>query len=135
MSNSNFEVALAKEVCPVCAKEFDGPIIMNTYLTEEAAKKVKDLHQKPIGYMKEPCKECQEYMKQGVIVIGIDPEKTESMSNPYRSGAFAVVKPDLFERQLGTDAELDSTLHKIIEKRVTYMDHRTMIDLGMIKEE
>ena len=49
--NNNLEVSLVKELCPVCCKEIDGPIIMNRILTEEYAKNVKDLHNRVIGFV------------------------------------------------------------------------------------
>jgi hypothetical protein len=42
MNNSNFEVALAKEVCRVCAKQFDGPIMQNE--VEKAATKKRHIN-------------------------------------------------------------------------------------------
>ena len=35
MEKENFKVALAKELCPICGKEMDGPIIMNKKLTKK----------------------------------------------------------------------------------------------------
>jgi hypothetical protein len=135
MNNSNFEVALAKEVCQVCAKQFDGPIIMNERLTEQDAKQVRELHGKAIGYMKEPCEECQGFMEQGVVVIGIDPKNSDDMSNPYRTGDFVVVKDAFFEKQFGINDDLDRTLNVILDKRVTFMDSETMIKFGLKQVE
>lgn len=76
MNDGKVGVALCKEACPVCAKLFDGPIVMNTYLTKSASEKVKKLHGQTIGFMKEPCDECKGYMKQGIIFVTIDEAKT-----------------------------------------------------------
>ena len=43
-------VALVKEACPACGKLQDGPIIMNTLLTEKLAKKVEAMHGETIGH-------------------------------------------------------------------------------------
>lgn len=46
----------------------------------------------------EPCSKCAEYMKQGIILIGIEPPEDgeiplhNGLPNPYRTGQFAVVK-------------------------------------------
>lgn len=98
---NNFEVALVKEICFVCTKTSDGPIIMNSRLTEKYAKKVKNLHNKVIGFSEKPCVACQELLKQGIALIGIDENKTEDLNNPYRTGHFAVVTEDYFNRALG----------------------------------
>jgi RNA polymerase subunit RPABC4/transcription elongation factor Spt4 len=131
MKESNFEVSLAKETCPVCAKEFDGPIVMNNLLTSEMAKKVKEIHGRSIGFKEEPCDECKGHMEKGIVIIGIDPERSEDMRNPWRTGAFVVVKDEFFERQKEfIDNEL---IDSVIQKRVTFMDHNSMVEFGMIK--
>ena len=38
MKTNNLEVSLVKELCPVCCKEMDGPIIMNKILTKKMLK-------------------------------------------------------------------------------------------------
>ena len=131
MKESNFEVSLAKETCPVCAKQFDGPIIMNSLLTPNMAKKVKELNGKSIGFLEKPCNTCKEYMDQGVVVIGVDPERSDDIKNPWRTGAFVVVKDDFFERQ---KEFLDNDLiDSILKSRVTFMNHETMVKFGMLK--
>ena len=94
MSDETLGVALTKEICPICAKTEDGPIIMNTRLSKHEAKKVNDMHGKVLQYMKEPCQECQELMKQGFILIGAVEKKTVDVTNPYRSGNIWVVKQE-----------------------------------------
>ena len=79
-------VALAKEACPVCAKTMDGPILMNTKLSGKNASEVKALHGQIIGFKDIPCDECKELLNKGFVLIGINAEKTDDMSNPYRSG-------------------------------------------------
>lgn len=85
--DDEFSVALAKEYCPVCLKEIDGPIIINNELTKEAADKVKNLHNKVIGYANHICDECKSKLKDGYVYgIGVDMKKTVSTDNPYRNG-------------------------------------------------
>lgn len=79
-------VALVKEACPVCAKALDGPIIMNTRLSEKRAEDVQALHGQIVGFRDEPCDECKELLTKGFVLIGIIEEKTEDMKNPFRSG-------------------------------------------------
>lgn len=79
-------VALAKEACPACGALVDGPILMNTKLTKKAAEETESLHGKVIGYLEKPCEKCQTLMSRGFLLIGIDMDKTEDETNPYRSG-------------------------------------------------
>ena len=46
----NLEIALTKEACLACGKLIDGPIIINSILTEKAANEIKQIHGKCIGY-------------------------------------------------------------------------------------
>lgn len=90
---NNLEVSLCKEQCFICGKETEGPIIMNSLLTEKAANEVKQLHNKCIGYSEEICSDCKKLAEQGLIVLEIDASKSES-GNPYRTGNMWVIKPD-----------------------------------------
>ena len=96
MSNSNLEVALVKELCPVCCKEIDGPIIMNKILTEEYAKNVKDLHNKVIGFADHCCEECSKYKDKAVFFVSIDESKSskDSLKNLYRTGKISGIKKE-----------------------------------------
>ena len=84
-------VALVKETCKLCGDEYDGPIIMNTVLTEGRAKKVEELHGKSVGLMKDPCDKCKDLMSQGFLLIGVIESKTTDPRDPYRNGQMWVV--------------------------------------------
>lgn len=96
MSNSNLGVALVKELCPVCCKEIDGPIIMNKILTEEYAKNVKDLHNKVIGFADHCCEECAKYKDKAVFFVSIDESKSssDSLKNLYRTGKISGIRKE-----------------------------------------
>jgi len=86
---SGFGVALTK--CFYCNEDSD--IVLNTRLTKHMAEKVEGMHGKVIN--KNPCSKCEGYMKQGIIVISIDGEKSKGdMDNPYRMGGFYVMSAD-----------------------------------------
>lgn len=95
MSN-NLEVSLVKELCPVCCKEMDGPIIMNRILTEEYAKNVKDLHNKVIGFADHCCEECAKYKDEAVFFVSIDESKSSknSLEELYRTGKISGIKKE-----------------------------------------
>ena len=94
--NNNLEVSLVKELCPVCGKEMDGPIIMNTVLTEKHAKKVRDLHNKVIGFADHCCEECAKYKDEAVFFVSIDASKSSknSLEELYRTGKISGIKKE-----------------------------------------
>ena len=96
MNNGNLGVALVKELCPVCGKEIDGPIILNSILTENEAKKVKDLHNKVIGFANHCCEECSKYKDKVVFFVSIDESKSskDSLENLYRTGKISGIKKE-----------------------------------------
>lgn len=81
----NLEVSLVKELCPVCGKEIDGPIIMNSTLTEEEANKIKELQGKVIGFADHCCEDCSKYKDDVVWLIEIDPTIDEN-NKFFRTG-------------------------------------------------
>ena len=93
----NLAVALVKELCPVCGKEMDGPIILNSILTTNVAKKVKDLHNKVIGFADHCCEECAKYKDEAVFFVSIDESKSSggSLENLYRTGKISGIKKDI----------------------------------------
>lgn len=93
---SELEVALVKELCPICCKEMNGSIIMNSILTHSAAKKVKDLHGKVIGFSENACEECAKHKDEVVYLIGIDSSQsdTKSLEGVYRTGDILGVKKE-----------------------------------------
>lgn len=100
MRNShNDQLAVSLTKCFFCLK--DDKIVMNTKLTEKHAKNVDSIHGMVIDM--DPCNECKAFMKQGLIVITINPAKSESdwnkerIPNPYRTGGWFVVKDHVAE--------------------------------------
>jgi hypothetical protein len=47
---------------------------------------------KVIGYMKEPCKECQEMMKQGFLLIGVIGKLTEDENITAQEAAMKIAQ-------------------------------------------
>lgn len=96
---SKLGVAMVKEICPICAKtEMDGGIVMNKRLSEPMAEKVESMHNKVIGFSKEPCDKCKEYKAMGFVLIGVVEKKTDDATNPYRSGNIWVVKQEVADQ-------------------------------------
>ena len=51
---------------------------------------------------KVPCPKCQAFMKQGIILLSVGPDKTDDKSNPYRTGVWCVPKEEAYVRIFGT---------------------------------
>lgn len=106
MRNShNDKLAVSLTKCFFCNK--DDKIVLNKTLTERHAKNVESMHGMIIDM--DPCNECKDFMKQGLIVITIDPSRSEPdwnkerIPNPYRTGGWFVVKDrvaDIFDDKM-----------------------------------
>ena len=130
--SEKLETALVKEICIVCLKEQDGPTLMNTILTESEAKKVKELHQKVIGFTDKPCNKCQEEMKDAFMFIGFDEEKSDMDNLPqgfFRTGHGVGVKKDIPLVQ----EWVKDNIPNAIEKGFCFIPHVVMKNLGLIK--
>ena len=125
--SSKVGAALLKYVCPICGQinEDASAIAINSLLTEKTAKEVEDMNNKIVGFSEKPCKECQSYIDKGAFfVIGIDSEKSDDMSNPYRTGHLVGIKRESeFVKHLPEEYQ---------KKDAIYMDYREMEKFGMI---
>jgi hypothetical protein len=91
----NFETSLVNYLCPICTDVAEQCIILNSLLTEEAAKEVAELNGKAVGFADHACDECAKH-KDAIYLIGMDPDKSEgyTLSTIYRSGKIVAVKRD-----------------------------------------
>lgn len=132
MKTNNLEVSLVKELCPVCCKEMDGPIIMNKILTEKNAKNVKDLHNKVIGFADHCCEECSKYKDRVVFFVSIDASKSsnDSLENLYRTGKIIGIKKEADIIESFKDYIItikDGT-------QIVFIDEETGKNLGIFKD-
>ena len=129
MATKDFGVAIIKYICPICgqAKEDLSAVVMNSKLTKKAADEVKAMHNQVVGFSDKPCKECQSYIDRGAFfVIGVDADKTDDMSNPYRSGHLVGIKKESeFYKHLPDEYK---------KKDAVYMDYREMENIGLIQK-
>lgn len=93
---NELEIALVKELCPICCREIDGPIIMNSILTVSEAEKVKELQEKIIGFSENACEECAKHKDEIVYLIGIDPTQSNlnKLEELYRTGDILGIKKE-----------------------------------------
>ena len=92
--NKENTIGVALTKCYFCGADSD--IILNQRLTVSEARKVEAMHGKVVSM--DPCPKCAEYMKRGIVLIGIDPDKSEPgwnkggrIPNPHRTGHYIVI--------------------------------------------
>ncbi len=128
MEENKLGTAIVKYVCPICGQinEEASAIVLNKRLTRADANKVKEMHNKVVGYSDKPCKECQKILDQDAFfVIGIDPEKSDDMKNPWRTGHLVgIKKASEFYQHLPEEYK---------GKNALFMDYKEMRQLGMIR--
>lgn len=122
-------LAVSMTNCFYCLKPFQ--IVMNTKLTKAEAMKVRGLHGLVLD--RTPCPECTKWMNEGIILIGIVPEKCDDnwwvppvdpedrerwLPNPYRSGHWLVVKDCFIEETI----EDEDMVKGILRSRFAFMD-------------
>lgn len=90
--NYEFPVVLTK--CYVCGEDSDILLSRRGLISKEAIDRFESMHGKVVT--KEPCSKCQDYIKQGIILISV--KDGESGDNPYRTGGWAVVKQEAAEK-------------------------------------
>lgn len=90
---NNFEAAIVKYVCPICGSVVEDNIIINSRLTEEDASKVRELHNKIVGYSDHACEECSKYKDDVVYFIEIDLEKSVG-NDMYRTGRISGIRKE-----------------------------------------
>lgn len=127
----NVKAVIVKTLCPVCCAEIEDSIIMNTLLTEEAAKEVKELEGQVVGFSDHCCEECAEYKDEVVYFVGIDAEKSSAntLEELYRTGKIVGIKKeaDIIEAFKNYIITLkDNT-------KVCFIDEASGIELGMFK--
>ena len=127
----NIGVALVKELCPVCGKPMDGPIVMNKRLTKPQKKKVEDMNGKVIGFADHCCEECTKYKDNVVFFIGINESKSspKSLEDMYRTGQISGVKKDAEV----IDIVKDYIITWKDETKLIFMDEKVGKAIGVFK--
>lgn len=128
MENNNFEVAITKTACPICAKKEDGDLVLNNRIDRYSAAQVKKLHGQVVGW--KICNECEEAKNKGAFfLVEVDPSKSEikdgkiSPEGAYRTGRLWGVKREaassIFGRPI-TDKDL-----------IAFIDPETAAKIGL----
>jgi hypothetical protein len=120
-------IGVGLTMCYFCGEP--NEIVMNTRLTEGAAKLAEEVNGKVINM--EPCQKCSELMKLGIILITIDPDRSDKdwhkqrNPNPYRTGGFFVLKDSAIRRIFQND-----TADWALKHRFMFIEHEAAVQLG-----
>ena len=126
-----FETGIIYELCLLCGEKHNESVIINTLFIEKEAQKIKDLHNKIVGFSKEPCKKCKENIETAFMFIGFDEKKSDMNNLPegfYRSGHIVGVKKDI---PLVQEFVKEHSL-QAIEKGYIFFPYKLMIQFGLI---
>lgn len=121
------EIALTR--CYFCGE--GASILLAT--NQRGNKQVKEAEGKVIDM--NPCSICKSLMEQGVILIAIDPEKSDPgwendpMPNPYRTGGWWVIKDEGAKRVFPEDVA-----NRLIKDRWTFLDDAVAEMIGLYDE-
>src|ERR1043165_3388894 len=125
--NSDGFVALTK--CYFCLK--DDKLLLNTR-PDKFNKHVAEAHGCVVDM--DPCVECKKHMQDGIILISIDPEKSEPgwnkerIPNPYRTGGWWVIKEHAVKRMFNDHG---GALAFALEHRWMFIDHKAAEQTGL----
>jgi hypothetical protein len=131
VSTTDHKMGVALTRCYFCGEA--DRIVLNTRLTEHLAKQVEEMNGKVMDL--EPCAKCAGYMSKGILLLTIDPEKSElewdksPLPNPYRTGGFFVVTDDAISRMLPEGKLRDYAL----KTRWMFIAHEAAERIGLFK--
>ena len=74
----------------------------------------------------EPCDKCKGYMKQGIILISVDEEKSDDERNPYRTGGWVVIKEKAVRHMMTEEAA-----NEICKRRVGFVPDEVWDAIGL----
>jgi hypothetical protein len=130
MNKPEIEFALTKNACPVCTKQTDGDIVVNKYIGERYAEKVRQLHGQVTGYAY--CGDCKNALEKGaVFLIEIDPALSEinnGFVNPekaHRTGRIWGIKKEAVLKIFDVEK---------IDKDIVFIDEETAQKIGLGKQ-
>jgi hypothetical protein len=113
--------------CPICLEK--SSIALPGMKIRKIAAELKSTPEKVMreGWLDHnPCNKCQGYMEMGIVLIGVDPEKTEDMKNPYRTGRMSVISEGFVRRVFSPEIVED-----ICSQRVCFVPNEVFEQLGI----
>ena len=77
----------------------------------------------------EPCADCAEKMKLGILLISVDPKRTTDKRNPYRSGGWVIIKEEAFKRAFS-----GPIVETVLKYRWTFVEDEVWDKVGLPRE-
>ena len=112
------------EQCFVCMKDVGVVLFGRLRGDVEAPRQVC------LGPNSPPCRECQEHMRKGVILVSVDEAKSVDLQNPWRTGGWVVVR-EAFVKRVFRPSELVET---VLRRRMAFMPDETWDLLELPRE-
>jgi hypothetical protein len=75
---------------------------------------------------REPCADCAKWMEQGCILMSVDPVRSVSHDDPYRTGGWIVLREEAVRRMF--DAQM---VKHVLEARVAFIEDEAWDSLGL----
>jgi hypothetical protein len=73
-----------------------------------------------------PCPDCEDHMKQGIILISVSDSADPTEDNPYRTGGWVVVRAEALARVLD-----EATTAKLLRTRWSFVPDAAWAMLGL----
>jgi hypothetical protein len=114
-------------VCFICGKD-DGTIVLPGVMHRKDDRGVVIEHDVEAPHRacwsREPCPNCKGLMQEGIILISVDPKRSESEQDPYRSGGWCVVTESYVKRIF--------TIHDaVLRARMAFIEDEVWDKLGL----
>lgn len=141
MSEQHLDIALT--VCFFCGKS-DEIVMGNRLISGRDGPIHRKMHGKVVSMR--PCGQCADWMKQGIMLIGIieaksdgawnvpppDPDMRKHWApNPYRSGGIAVLKEAAFIRWSSTWVKADAAAAFALKHKWMFIEHEAGVKAGI----
>lgn len=110
-------------ICFVCGKEKNELLLMGRMWDKEKQKEIEA--PRDMVWDREPCQECKEWMKKGVILISVrDGENDEN--NPWRTGGWVVMKEEAVRNIFG-----GAVVEEVLKKRMAFVEDKAWDEVGL----
>jgi hypothetical protein len=111
--------------CFFCGKDKDEIIL--TGISGKRMRMAAGAHPdaRSLCFNKEPCDECKEFMKQGIILISA--KKGSDSENPYRTGNWCVVTEEAAKKIFGDDSVA-------LKSRAAFVEDEMWDNMGLPRE-
>lgn len=112
-------------MCFICGENKNEIILMDANRGKEAPRPGT------VAFDREPCDKCREFMKEGIILISVDAEKSKyDMDNPYRTGGWCVVRDEAVKEFVEGDI-----INEILKKRICFVPDEAWEHIGLPRGE